>query len=531
MKPFLMGAETEFAVSGRSLGSPINASVLFRRLASELRKGHATVTDVVTSDGFYLDNGGRLYLDYGEHPEYATPECHTPAEVALYDKAGERLLANAKRTLQAQDASLQVTILKNNLNACYPDDITWGTHESYTSWVGPHDAAGAVLPHLATRIIYAGSGCLSATPMGKGFELSQRARHMHRPVGSDTTSDRPLFCMRVRKASDSSGEGWTRAHLISKDSQRSPFGVYLTYGVTGLLFVLLNEGIPVGRGMALEDPIRAMRQVSCDPWLKQTVGLADGRSMTALDIQQCYLAECTSAVENGDFPDWTREVVRHWGETLATLAKDPLRMASKLDPYYKLLVIDHALKRADQTWEGLQEALRDLAEIRSEGSLAIQGALLTDDAAHLDGEDCARYSAIYKKHRLYRPANLERLRLAIRLQQFDLAYHEVGGMHDELTASGHLQPVVLTDEDVGRATHEPPAGGRAASRGEQIEKSREPGWVCEWRYLFNTESGAFIDLRDPFSGRGSAATWSRVLTDEGDDPEVAEIAGQIGCHR
>ena len=44
------------------------------------------------SSNVFLQNGARLYLDVGSHPEYATPECDSLYELVVYDKAGERIL-------------------------------------------------------------------------------------------------------------------------------------------------------------------------------------------------------------------------------------------------------------------------------------------------------------------------------------------------------------------------------------------------------------------------------------------------------
>src|SRR5213593_4396380 len=44
------------------------------------------------SSNVFLENGARLYLDVGSHPEYATPECDLIREVVAHDKAGERIL-------------------------------------------------------------------------------------------------------------------------------------------------------------------------------------------------------------------------------------------------------------------------------------------------------------------------------------------------------------------------------------------------------------------------------------------------------
>ena len=81
--------------------------------------------------------------------------------------------------------------------------------------------------------------------------------------------------------------------------------MYLTYGVTGLLFMIMNEGYKIGRGLQLNNPLAAMRAFSLDPWLRTKVPLANGKSATAIDIQRAYLREARQHVDSGRFPDWT----------------------------------------------------------------------------------------------------------------------------------------------------------------------------------------------------------------------------------
>src|SRR5262249_54142393 len=159
----------EFCVSGTANGRPVPAEVLYDLLAEALRRERATLPDRGGYRGIYLEHGGRLYLDYGAHPEHATPECHTPAQVAAYDKAGERLLDLARARVRREHPDWQVTIVKTNLDPVNPDQVTFGTHESYTCWAPADQAALQLIPHLVSRVIYAGAGGLSGH--GAGFEL------------------------------------------------------------------------------------------------------------------------------------------------------------------------------------------------------------------------------------------------------------------------------------------------------------------------------------------------------------------------
>jgi hypothetical protein len=529
MKPFLMGSETEYAVSGRNRHGTVLPGDVHARLCDALRRERRCLPDVTGDLGIYLENGGRLYMDSGQHPEYATPECFTPAQVACYDKAGERLLELAWTRLLEENRDLEITILKNNLSPTEPDGITWGTHESYTCWATVPTAVAALVPHLATRIIYAGAGCLSAFAGGTGFELSQRARHIVRAVSAATTNDRALFCTRTRSNKDRGKRGeWFRAHLIGKDAQRAPFGIYLTFGVTGLLFLMLNAGRRVGQGLALQDAVAAMRAISCDPWLRTSVPLADGRRLTALEIQESYLTDCERELQKGEFPSWAGEVVRHWRETLAGLANNPLALARKLDPYCKLLMYEHELRRAQTSWAELRQALHTLAGLHRTFPAGVVQAVLSEDPDRLPAPERPAYRSAVADFRLSEGGMLDRLRLAVRLQVFDLHYHEVGGLYDQLAAAGGVQGVVVSPGDIDRATREAPAGGRAEVRGEHIRSLPETEWLCEWRYLYHPSTDQFVDLRDPFGEQGPTVSLTALGAVNGSDPEMREIVYQLG---
>src|SRR6516164_8588952 len=96
MKPFLMGVETEYSVSGRMEAKTLTPREVHALLLDALRQERLWLDDVAGGPGVYLENGGRFYLDHGMHPEYASPECMSPAQIAVHDKAGERLLALAR---------------------------------------------------------------------------------------------------------------------------------------------------------------------------------------------------------------------------------------------------------------------------------------------------------------------------------------------------------------------------------------------------------------------------------------------------
>src|SRR6185369_59413 len=60
-----------------------------------------------------LTNGARLYVDHA-HPEYSTPEVTNPRDIVLWDKAGERVMAEAARRAATIPGTLPIHLYKNN---------------------------------------------------------------------------------------------------------------------------------------------------------------------------------------------------------------------------------------------------------------------------------------------------------------------------------------------------------------------------------------------------------------------------------
>ena len=86
MKRRIFGIENEYGLTctlnGQRRLSPDNvARYLFEKVIPGARNANV-----------FLENGARLYLDTGFHPEYATPECDDVAELVIHDKAGERIV-------------------------------------------------------------------------------------------------------------------------------------------------------------------------------------------------------------------------------------------------------------------------------------------------------------------------------------------------------------------------------------------------------------------------------------------------------
>src|SRR6202007_2938532 len=79
-------------------------------------------------------------------------------------------------------------------------------------------------------------------------------------------------------------ERYRRLHVIVGDSNMSEYTMLMKIGATDLILRMVEEGT-VMRDLTLENPIRAIRQISHDITCRRRVKLANGREMSAFEIQ------------------------------------------------------------------------------------------------------------------------------------------------------------------------------------------------------------------------------------------------------
>jgi proteasome accessory factor PafA2 len=304
-----------------------------------------------------LANGARFYNDHG-HPEYATPECRSLRDLIAHDKAGERI-AFAAAQRRAQQRGLAVTLYKNNTDF---HGASYGTHESYLLRRDvPTDVlVQSLLPFFATRQIYAGAGKVgiendSAAQAGATFQLSQRADFFSVEASVDTLHNRPL--VNTRDEPHATPRRYRRLHVICGDANMSEYATALKVGTTDAVLKLLEEGLmpPI----RLVDPVRAARQISRDPALKQTVERQGGPAVTALEIQRLYQQEAERRLRGLDEDtDWT---LTEWGAVLEALETDPLRLADRLDWAAKFALLNSFREEEGLEWNDPHLQSLDLA--------------------------------------------------------------------------------------------------------------------------------------------------------------------------
>lgn len=439
MERRIFGIETEFGITcladGRRTLTPDEvARYLFRKVVAWGR-----------SSNVFLGNGARLYLDVGSHPEYATPECDDVRQLVVHDRAGERivqgLVADAQQRLEEEGLRGTIYVFKNNTDSA---GNSYGCHENYcVARTGDfHVVSDTLLPFLISRQLICGAGRIVATSKGPTYSVSQRADHIWEGVSSATTRSRPIINTRDEPHADP--ELHRRLHVIVGDSNMSETTNLLKVGSAHLVLQMIEAGVVI-RDLTLENPIRAIRTIALDPTGRATVRLANGRSLSGLDIQTEYLERAQAFVDReGSGDATTKQVLELWSRTLEAIATDNLALVDT--------EVDWVIKRKLLDAYGARHGLT-----------------------------------------LGSP----------RLAQIDLAYHDIDpqrGLFHLLQARGQVARVT-TDAEVTEAETMPPQTTRARLRGDFVRLAQEKrrDFTVDWVHLkLNDQSQRTVLCKDPF---------------------------------
>ena len=440
MERRIFGIENEYGVTctfegQRRLTPDEVARYLFRKVVSWGR-----------SSNVFLANGARLYLDVGSHPEYATPECDDVRQVVIHDKAGERvvegLVDDAQARITEEGVAGQIYVFKNNTDSA---GNSYGCHENYL--VGRQGEFSRIsdilIPFLVSRQLTCGAGKIVTVGRAPTYSLSQRADHIWEGVSSATTRSRPIINTRDEPHADA--ERYRRLHVIVGDSNMSETTTMLKVGSADLVLRMIEAGV-VMRDLTLENPIRAIRDISHDMSGRHTVRLANGREMSALDLQSEYFEKAAAFADREGLDDPTaKSVLDLWERTLTAVETDDLSaVETEID------------------WVMKYQLLRRYA-----------------DRHHLELDDP-------------------------RMLQIDLAYHDINrerGLFYLWQRRGKTARV-CTDLEIFEAKSVPPQTTRAKLRGDFIRAAQEHrrDFTVDWVHLkLNDQAQRTVLCKDPFA--------------------------------
>ncbi|WP_368862394.1 depupylase/deamidase Dop [Frankia sp. Mgl5] len=369
-----------------------------------------------------LTNGARFYVDHA-HPEFSTPEVTNPRDIVLWDKAGERVMAEAARRALTVPGTMPVHLYKNNTDN---KGVSYGCHENYL--MARATPFGEIVRHLTpffvSRQVICGAGRVGIGVDGResGFQISQRSDFFEVEVGLETTLKRPIINTRDEPHADP--EKYRRLHVIIGDANMSEIATYLKVGMTSLVLAMIEEGW-LQVDLSVDAPVATLRAISHDPSLRYLLTLRDGRKMTAVQLQMEYFEQARKFVEDRlgtDVDPQTADVLSRWESVLGRLEVDPMTCLRELDWVAKLSIIEGYRSRDALAWD------------------------------------------------------------SPRLQLVDLQYHDVRpekGLYNRLVARGRFD-LLLSEEEVTRAMTEPPEDTRAYFRGRCLELYPQQVAAASW---------------------------------------------------
>jgi proteasome accessory factor PafA2 len=445
--PKICGIETEYGISVRQSPefNPILTSSLlinayakpaFKRVKWDYeeesplrdargfeRPSEAPVEDETGLVNIILPNGSRYYVDHA-HPEYSSPECSNARDCVIWDKAGERILEDS---IAAGEALVpdgeKVFIYKNNSDG---KGNSYGCHENYLvdRKVPFPILVKHLIPFFVSRQVFTCAGKVGAEngTDAVDYQISQRADFFEVEVGLETTFKRPII--NTRDEPHANPELYRRLHVIVGDANMSEISTYLKMGTTALLLRMIEDDF-IADDFSLAEPIRAMRTVSHDPSCGATIELADGRRLSAVELQWEYFRLGKKYAQDNETDEVTDDVLDRWEGILEGLETDPLTRAKDLDWVAKLSLMEAYRERDGLEWSDSK------------------------------------------------------------LKMIDLQYHDVRrskGLYHKLVGSGKI-PRLVSPEEVEHAVDNPPLDTRAYFRGESLRRFSDSVVAASWDAL------------------------------------------------
>jgi len=447
MKKRIYGLQNEFGIAftcngRRTLPSEKVVRYLFEKL--------------ITTEGFlnvFLENGARFYLDTGCHPEYATPECASPMDVMIYDKAGERILESllnyAQNKVHEEGFQGELAIFKNNTDFV---GNSYGCHENYLAdrTADFYYMAEQLIPFLVTRQIFTGSGKVFRTRRGTVYHISQRAQHIRQKISGTTTNERSII--NTRDEPHAIKEKYRRLHIIVGDSNMSEFSTYLKVGTTALVLQMIEDDFlpPI---FSLRNPVRAIKDISRDLTCREAVPLNSGKKYSALELQKEYLDLAHRYYSTRPMSPEAADILQKWEYVLTKLEEDPMQLHHEIDWVIKL----HLLQAYGER---------------------------TNLSPEVSGD---------------------------RMLMLDLQYHDIRhekGLYFLLERKGQVVRLA-TDEQIEKAMVDPPQNTRAKMRGELIKlaKMKRIPYDLDWNYIrIGYLLNLWVKCNDPFQEENEKVT-------------------------
>lgn len=309
----IFGVETEYGITCASTSggmSPLDAEQAARDLFEPLARR-------TRSTNVFLPNGGRLYLDVGAHPEYATAECDNLWDLLAQDRAGEQILVQmaftANASLVERGVPGAIHLFRNNFDS---EGNSFGCHENYLLQRRKdfREVADALVTFLVTRQILVGAGCIKQDANEEWkYCFSARSDQMWDAISASTTRARPIINTRDEPLANAAS--YRRLHVIVGDSNMAEPTTALKVGSMHLLLNAIDNGMNL-KDLALEDPLADIREINWDLSGQHTLVLRSGRTTNPVTLQREILQRVTNHTDVNDTSEIERYVLGLWEKTL-----------------------------------------------------------------------------------------------------------------------------------------------------------------------------------------------------------------------
>jgi len=414
-----------------------------------------------------LRNGGRLYVD-GAHPEYSTPETTNARDLVLFEKAGERIFDQCREAANSKlPPPQQLFVYKNNTDG---KGNSYGYHENYlvARRVPFEMLVEGLTTFLVSRIIFCGAGKVGVENGTDpcDYQISQRADFFETLIGLDTMAKRPIINTRDEPHADE--EKYRRLHVIVGDSNMSEVTTYLKVGTTAIVLAMVEDGF-IRKDLALEDPVRAIKEISHDTTCRRKVRLKRGKEFSAVELQREYLELALEYYATAELSPQVSDLLERWQAVLDRLSEEPMQCARELD------------------WVIKKELI---------ASYMAKKGLGFDDQ---------------------------------RISMLDLQYHDLRmekGLYYRLEQEGYVERI-LTDAEIREAMGNPPMDTRAYFRGMCLKKFPDHIYGASWSSIL-LDTGEATVKRIPMSepARGTRKLVGEILERSDSVAELLErLAG------
>ena len=110
---------------------------------------------------------------------------------------------------------------------------------------------------------------------------------------------------------------------------------------------MLEEDPRPWRDLTLENPIRAIREISHDITCRRRVRLANGRELSAVEIQSEYLNRALRFAKRRGLSPLEQQALEMWEHVMTHLENDPLKLSTEVDWVIKYHLIEAYREKHD----------------------------------------------------------------------------------------------------------------------------------------------------------------------------------------